>query len=393
MQDLEYISARKKKLPKVVEELSSEIKEISRFIHSHPELGSEEHQAYSLLVSKLKTHGVDVTENYLGMDTAFLGRVGQGEPKVAVFAEYDALPNGHACGHNLIGAWAFGVACAFAKSGFPKGTVYIVGSPAEEGRGKYASSKVAMAPKLKELGIEATFYAHPMGEWGVGGGLLAITRVGFVFKGKDAHTAASPEHGLNALDAAVDFYIQVRMMRTMVRRDKDVIIGAVIVQGGVAPNIIPGKAEVWLDIRGNDSQYVKELVEKAKTIAEGAAKMTGCTVQSSELGTTLESMKRHPELEELCYRHALEYLPKATTPDQGWARFPVASGDITNVSQLIPTANLFIKIGPEGLAGHSDEWRECAGSVEVEEALLTSIAIAYDLISEYLSSRTAVRKP
>ena len=92
MQDLEYITARKKELPKVVEDLSGEIKEVSRFIHSHPELGSEEHQAYALLVSKLRAHGVDVTENYLGMDTAFLGRVGNGDPKVAVFAEYDALP-------------------------------------------------------------------------------------------------------------------------------------------------------------------------------------------------------------------------------------------------------------------------------------------------------------
>ena len=92
--------------------------------------------------------------------------------------------------HNLIGAWAFGVACAFAKSGVPNGTVYIVGSPAEEGRGKYASSKVAMAPKLKELGVQATFYEHPMGEWGVGGGLLALARLSFIFTGKDAHNAA-----------------------------------------------------------------------------------------------------------------------------------------------------------------------------------------------------------
>ena len=63
-------------------------------------------------------------------------------------------------------------------------------------------------------------------------------------------------------------------------------------------------------------------MEKAKTIAEGAAKMTGCSVQWSELGARLDSMKRHPELEEVCYRHSLEYLPKATTPDQGWARNP-----------------------------------------------------------------------
>ncbi len=133
-------------------DLSGEIKEVSRLlIYSHPELGSEEHQTYALFVSRLRAHGVEVTENYVGMDTAFLGKVGNGDPKVAVFAEYDALPNGHDCGHNLIGAWAFGVTCAFATSGVPRGTVYIVGSPAEEERRKDTNSKVAMAPKLKEL--------------------------------------------------------------------------------------------------------------------------------------------------------------------------------------------------------------------------------------------------
>ena len=387
MSDFELITSRKKSLPKAVRDLSGDIKEISRFIHSHPELGSEEHQASALLVSKLKAHGVDVTENFLGMETAFLGKVGSGDPKVAIFAEYDALPIGHACGHNLIAAWAFGVAAAFANPKLPKGTIYIAGSPAEEGRGKYASSKVVMAPRLKEMGVQAAFCAHPMGEWGVGGGLLAITGMSFIFTGKEAHTAASPEHGVNALDAAVEFYIQVRMMRTMVRRDKDVVIGAVIAQGGVAPNIIPGKAEVWLNIRGNDSEYVKELVEKAKDVAEGAAKMTGCAVQSSQLGTPLESMKRSPELEELCHRHSLEYLSKVSTPDQCWTRLPMASSDITNVSQIMPTVNMFIKIGREGLPGHSEEWKQCAGKPESEEAILTAIAIAYDSINEYIASK------
>ncbi len=95
-------------------------------------------------------------------------------------------------GRNLIGAWALGIPCTFTKSGVPKGTVYIVGSPGrEEGRGKYASSKVAMAPKLKELGVQATMLpGHPMGEWMVGGGYLALARLSFVFTGKDAHNAA-----------------------------------------------------------------------------------------------------------------------------------------------------------------------------------------------------------
>jgi len=385
--DLEYVRTRKKKLPTEVDNIASEVKEISRFIHSHPELGSEEHQAYSLLVSKLKGNGVDVTEKFLGMDTAFLGKIGKGEPKIALFAEYDALPIGHACGHNLIAAWAYGVTTAFAKSGLPRGTLYIVGSPAEEGRGKYASSKTIIAPKLKELGVQAVFHVHPMGEWGIGGGALALTRLSFVFTGRDAHNAASPHQGLNALDAAVQFYIQLRMMRTMVQRDKDVIIGAVIVKGGTAPNIIPGTSEIWVDIRANDSEYVKELTKRANDIAEGAAKMTGCSVKSSELAPRLDSAKRYPDLEEILYKHAMDYLPKVASPDLRWSRLPDASGDISNVTQIIPTAGLLMKIGREGLPGHSDEWRECAGSPEAEEALMTAIAIAYDSISEYLTTR------
>ncbi|MEM0049907.1 MAG: amidohydrolase [Candidatus Bathyarchaeia archaeon] len=383
--DLEYVTKRLKDLPKAVKDIAEESRKISRFIHSNPELGSEEHQAHALLVSKLKEHGISVDEKFLGMDTAFLGKVGNGDPKVAIFAEYDALPIGHACGHNLIAAWAYGVAAAFGDSGVPKGTLYIVGSPAEEGRGKYASSKVAIAPKLKELGIKAVFGVHPMGEWGVGGGALALTRLSFVFTGKDAHNAASPEQGVNALDAAVDFYIQLRMFRTLVKRDKDVIIGAVIVHGGVAPNIIPGKAEVWVDLRSNDSLYMKELEEKVKNIAEGAAKMTGSSVEYDYLGPKLDSMKRDKRLEELLFKHAKEYLPKVVSPDERWARIPDASGDLANVSQLIPTAQLLIKIGREGLPGHSEEWRDRAGSSEAEEALLTAIAIGYDSIREYLS--------
>ncbi len=66
----------------------------------------------------------------------------------------------------------------------------------------------------------------------------------------DAHAAASPDQGLNALDAAVQFYLQVRMMRTLVRRGKDVIISAVIRDGGVAPNIISaGRRSGWISER------------------------------------------------------------------------------------------------------------------------------------------------
>ena len=36
------------------------------------------------------------------MPTAFRGEFGASGATVAILAEYDALPNGHSCGHNLI---------------------------------------------------------------------------------------------------------------------------------------------------------------------------------------------------------------------------------------------------------------------------------------------------
>jgi len=54
------------------------------------------------------------------MDTAFRVRAGAGTgPRVAILAEYDALPEiGHACGHNLIAAGAVGAFLA-AAAGSP----------------------------------------------------------------------------------------------------------------------------------------------------------------------------------------------------------------------------------------------------------------------------------
>lgn len=384
--DLEQIKARKKDLPDAVRELSDEIRDVSRRIYAHPELGSEEHEASKLLVSKLRDQGFEVQDNFMEMDTAFLGKIGNGEPKVAVFAEYDALAIGHGCGHNIMAAWAFGVGSALARAKLPRGTLYVAGSPAEEGYGNYAQSKTVIGPRLKEMGTEAVFSMHPMGEWGVGWRMLASTRLSFVFLGRDTHAALSPHEGLNALDAAVLLYTEAKMMRNLVRRDKDVIISAIFRDGGTLPNVIPGKAELWLDLRANDSMYVSELEEKIKKIAEGAATMTGCSVEWSRLGKSMDSFKRHPHLEDLYYKHASQYLEDVGSPDESWSKLAVASSDICNVSQMIPTVHLSVKIGREGLPGHSEEWKVCAGTREAEEALLTSVAIAYDSINDYLSS-------
>jgi amidohydrolase len=383
--ELNIIKKRERSLPPAVIENSPHILELSRFIHSNPELGSEEFKSSGYFVEKLKKLGVEVQENYLGMKTSFLATIGSGSPKVAILAEYDALPIGHACGHNIIGSWAFGV-FASLKDEITKGTVLLVGTPAEEGRGEYASSKVKIAPELKKKGVEAVFTVHPGGEWEVGGHLLGTLRYSFRFMGRDAHAAASPEHGINALDSAVSFYTQLRMLHGMLGRHHQIVLSAIIKDGGVAPNIIPGRAEVWADMRSEDDSFLTQIEERVLRIAQGCAAANGCRLEYDQLIPRLSPRKRYEVLDSLYLKHARNYLGENVVgPEEAYRKMPRASSDVGNVSQIIPTVHLGIKVGPSGLPGHSEEMKFCSGMVESEEALLTAVAIGHDSILEYLA--------
>src|SRR6266481_3295216 len=78
---------------------------LGRQIHARPELKFEERFAAGLLTGALTEIGVEVERGVAGLETAFRAETGKSDrsgPTVAILAEYDALPNGHSCGHNLI---------------------------------------------------------------------------------------------------------------------------------------------------------------------------------------------------------------------------------------------------------------------------------------------------
>ncbi len=382
-------------LPESVLKIKNKVLELSRFIHANPELGSEEFKCSEKIRDELKQYSFQVKENYLGMDTAFIASIGHGDPKVAVFAEYDALPIGHACGHNIIGSWAFGVGASLAEKieKLESGTLYVVGSPAEEGRGKYASSKVLIAPELLKEGINAVFTVHPSDEWEIGGSSLGIIRYSLVFHGLDAHAAASPEKGINALDAAVDFYTNFRMMPGLLDRKHQVVLSAIIKDGGSAPNIIPGRAELWIDIRSEDDTFLHDTLKRALEMAKNVASLHYCTLEFKPLTPEMKPKKRNELLDSIYYKNAVKYLGNIVlSPDESYARIPRASSDVGNVSQLIPTTHLSIKIGPVGMPGHSEEWRDFAITPQAQEALLTGIAIAHDSILQYFELKGKIHK-
>src|SRR3954447_20180706 len=123
--------ALKDRIDEVVAAHADALIDASHRIHSHPELGFEEHHAHGVLAAVLEDAGLTVTRGAYDLPTAFEAVVGTTGPRVAVLCEYDALPGiGHACGHNIIGTAGVGAGIAAAALAEELGgTVVVLGTP------------------------------------------------------------------------------------------------------------------------------------------------------------------------------------------------------------------------------------------------------------------------
>ena len=360
----------KESAKRAVEGQRKRLVEISRYLYENPELGSEEYKAYELLTKELEADGFEVQRQLLGIPTAFCAshRGKKKGPRVAVLAEYDALPGvGHGCGHNLIAASAIGAGIAASKSmkGL-SGEVLVVGTPAEEGHGPYAGSKVIMAEKGFWDGVDAAIMLHPTStRWAVGSRSLGIWTVKMEFQGQTSHAAASPHEGINALNAATLAYMATHMLRQEARRDANLVIHGIISEGGLASNIIPDRAVCDFGVRSSDGVYLEKMVRKVEKCAEGAAMATGARVTVTKK-RLYSSMKLNLPLIQTLWQNYKDQGVDITDWKETVDGMPMASTDFGDVSQRTPSTGSYIKIAPEGTPGHS---RQLAAASMTEEGL------------------------
>src|SRR5437867_1739782 len=167
-------------------------------------------------------------------------------PTIAILCEYDALPGiGHACGHNVIAAAGAGAGAALARvrAQLPPGRIQVIGTPAEEGGG--GKIKLIRAGVFRD--VDCAMMIHGFDRTLVHQDLLGNVRVTFEFTGKAAHAAADPWAGVNALDACVQTYNAIGMLRQQMR--PDCRVHGIITSGGAASNIIPEYAAATFGVR------------------------------------------------------------------------------------------------------------------------------------------------
>jgi amidohydrolase len=362
----------KTRVCEAVDRRASELIDVADWIHAHPEIGHQEFEAVKRLTDLLCRAGVQVDTNIAGMATAFKAELpgkGGDRPRLAILAEYDALPKlGHGCGHNLIGTSAVGAGLAMLEV-LPDldGTVWVLGTPAEESAAPNAGGKVHMVNAGVFDEVDAAIMFHPASETTISAERsLAARGFEFYFHGRAAHAAGAPEEGLNALDAVVLMYNAISMLRQQVR--SDVRIHGIILSGGAAANIIPDYAAIRYRTRADDADYLATVVERVIACAEGAAKAAGCQLEWKEYMPPYENTVPNSVLLELIRENlrtlGLEVASERKQKGRG-------STDFGNVTRRVPGAEARIAITANwNVPGHSIEFREAAGSDRGRQAML-----------------------
>ena len=307
-------------------------------IFSFNELGFQEFETQRYVTGILEDHGFTVEQGVAGIPSAWWATWGSGSPVIALGTDVDGIPQasqkpgvayreplvpgapGHGEGHNSGQALNITAALAVQKimqrENLP-GTLVIWPGIAEEQLG--AKAHYVKAGLFDDVDI--VLYSHVSSDmsvsWGesAGNGMVSVE---YLFAGESAHGAGSPWDGRSALDAVELMNIGWNFRREHLRIQQR--SHYVITDGGDQPNVVPPSAAVWYFFRETDYPSIMRMWELGDRMAEGAALMTGTTVESRVLGAAWPQHMNRP-LAEAVHDNMLEVgLPKWSEADQRLAR-------------------------------------------------------------------------
>lgn len=258
------------------------------------------------------------------------------------------------------------------------GTIRVIGSPAEEGGG----GKVILLNEGVYGGLDACVMAHPEGGAGLEAdgsaytsGPATLARAGFAVElfGKGAHAGAAPWLGVNALDAAVQGYAAVSMLRQQL--EPSMRVHGVLDSGKDkwVQNIIPAYAKVEYSTRALSVAATLALRTRVIKCFKAAAEATGCTykVHAPETEVYAELRNNTPLAD--AYADFMTGTFKQTIGREG---ITTASTDFGNVTYAMPAIHPGFNLVTEGV-NHTPEFTTAAGTRDAHErAIKTAKGLA-----------------
>ncbi len=247
----------------------SELQQIRRDIHAHPELCYEEQRTSDVVAKKLTEWGIPIHRDIAVTGVVGIIKKGTSDRAIGLRADMDALPmqeinsfahtschpgKMHACGHDGHTTMLLGAAHYLVEHGNFDGTVYLIFQPAEEGGG--GAKRMIEEGLFTQFPMQAVYGMH---NWpGAAVGTFAVTpgpmmassnEFEVIIKGKGAH-AAQPHKSIDPVMIAVQI---AQSWQTIITRNKSPLDTAVLsitqIHAGSATNVIPDEASLIGTVR------------------------------------------------------------------------------------------------------------------------------------------------
>ena len=276
----------------------SDLQQIRRDIHAHPELCFEEQRTADVVAAKLTEWGIPVLRG-MGV-TGVVGVIKNGDSDrgIGLRADMDALPmqevntfdhasrhagKMHACGHDGHTAMLLGAAHYLSQHRNFNGTVYVIFQPAEEGGG--GARRMMEDGLFEQCPMQAVFGMHnwpgaAAGSFGLTPGPMMASSNEFevIVKGRGSH-AAQPHKSVDPVMVAVQI---AQSWQTVVTRNKSPIDAGVLsitqIHAGSATNVIPDEATLIGTVRTFTTEVLDLMEQRMRDIAVHTAAAFGAEV-------------------------------------------------------------------------------------------------------------------
>ncbi len=336
-------------------------------MYRHPEPGLHEYEAKVRICRLLKDYGFSL-KDVAGLPTAFIAASGRGKPHIALLAEYDALDGiGHACGHHLIAGMSvlagIGIASVLKSTG---GTVFVIGSPAEETVG----AKALLVKKGIFRNIDAAMMIHPADKTEIIKLSLSLIKLGVTFKGVSSHASASPWHGKNALAGMLALFEAIDANRTTIADENK--INGIIKNGGAAANIIPDMAKSEFFLRSEHIESHDMLVRRFVRIVKGVSKAFDLDYEIKYNSNIYQPLKPNFAFARIFERQLKKLRIRI---DDFFTDKELGSSDVGNVSRIIPTIHPTLAISDFPCPAHSEAFKREANTPHAYKLIKTGASL------------------
>jgi amidohydrolase len=360
-----------------VNRCSGDLIELSHAIHAEPELAFAEFKSCAKAQALVAERGFEITAAPAGLETAFRAEFGSGPLVIGICAEYDALPGiGHACGHNIIAASAVGTALALAEVADELGLkVVLLGTPAEEAGG----GKVLLLNAGTFDDIAATVMLHPGPIDIARARSLACSQAEITYVGKESHAAVAPFLGLNAADAITVAQVAIGLLRQQFVPGQ--MAHGIVVDGGRAPNVIPGKSVLRYTMRATDAPSLRHLEERMRNCFLAGSIATGCEYEVDQTEPPYDELTPDKWLADV-FRAEMVRLGRTPVAEEVESSVPLGSTDMGNVTKMMPGIHPIVGIDAGGASVHQPAFTEAAAGPSADKAVIEgAIMLARTVVS------------